>query len=52
MTKFLVIVALVAAVIATLLGFEIVTVDGDPYVLGWLSLSLGLYLASLVVPND
>lgn len=49
MRTILIVVALVLAIIAALLGFDVVSADGDPNVLGWLSASFVAYLASLLV---
>lgn len=49
MSSILVILAFVAALIATILGFGwLVDADSDPHVLGWVSLSLTLFFASLI----
>ena len=47
MRTILVVVALVWAIIAALLGFEIVTTDSN--VLGWIAASLACYFGSLLV---
>jgi len=41
----LLIIALVLAIIAALLGFEVFDTDGDPHVAGYLSASLAFYFA-------
>ena len=51
MSTVLVVVALVLAIIAALLGFDVVSTDGDPRILGWLAASLACGLGSLLVPN-
>lgn len=51
MSKALLVVALVLAFIATLLGFGIIKTDGDPHVLGWIGATLLAYIASLLAPT-
>lgn len=50
MSRVLVIIALVLALIAALLGFDVFSTDGDPHVLGWVAASLAAYFGSLLVP--
>lgn len=50
MSRVLIVLALVCAIIATLLGFEVVTTSGDPHVLGWLSLAFAIYVADDLIP--
>lgn len=49
MNRILIIVALVLALIAALLGFDVFTTSGDPHVLGWLAASLAAYFGSLLI---
>lgn len=51
MNTILLIIALVLAIIAALLGFGTFHTDGDPHILGWLSASLAFYYASLLAPG-
>lgn len=44
----LLIVALVLAIIAALLGFDVFSTDGDPHVAGWIAASLACYFAYLL----
>lgn len=50
MNRVLIIVSLVLAIIASILGFDLLSTDGDPHVVGWLAASLAAYVASLLVP--
>lgn len=44
--RILLIVALVLALIAAALGFGWLHTDGDPHVLGWLSLAFAFYVGA------
>lgn len=49
MNTILLVLALVAALILTLLGFDIlIKPDGDPHLFGWTGVTLALYLGSLL----
>lgn len=48
MNRILLIVALVLAFIAALLGFDIISTNGDPHLLGWVAASLVAYFGSLL----
>lgn len=49
MSKVLLIVALVLALVAMALGFGWVSTDGDPHFVGWLAAALAAYFGSLLV---
>lgn len=51
MSTVLLVIALVLAIIASLLGFEILSAGGNPHVDGWGFASLAFYLGSLLVPE-
>ena len=49
MPRILIILALLCAVVATILGFDLLNTSGDPHVLGWVSLALAFrFTADLV----
>lgn len=49
MSRVLIVAALIAAVVLTLLGFGIVTAT-DPHLFGWVGLTFGFYVAADLVP--
>jgi hypothetical protein len=50
MKTVLVVLALLCAVFASLLGFELVTMD-EPRVLGWIALSLAFGFGAVLAPE-
>ena len=46
MPRILVILALLCAVVATILGFDLLNTSGDPHVLGWLGLALAFRIGA------
>lgn len=46
--RVLLIIALILALIAALLGFDTFHTNGDPHVLGWLSAALAFFFGSLL----
>lgn len=46
----LIVVALVCALIAAAFGFDLVSSNSDPHVLGWLSLSCASFFGASLVP--
>lgn len=52
MSRILLIIALLLAFIATLLGFNVFDATTDQHVLGWVAASLFAFFASLLVPDS
>lgn len=50
MSTVLIVIALVLALIAALLGFGAFSTSGDPHVLGWVAASLAAWYGSHLVP--
>lgn len=51
MVIILIVAAIVCELVATVLGFGWLKVDGDPHLFGWVAAGLVLYLVSLLVPD-
>ena len=50
MSRVLIVLALICAVIAAALGFDIFSTSGDPHTLGWLALAFSFYVAADLTP--
>lgn len=48
MSRILLVIALVLAIIAAFLGFDVFSMDGDPHVLGWVATALAFYFGSIL----